>query len=191
MLHLLQALRKFLKRLFLEHPSHRTLTLHTLSLLNTSLPRLGLLTLDFVESLVSCLSSHHSVSFSPSALRLSSDHTSKKVTHTHTRTHMHTLSLSLFIFQESVASELSGQTPKTSISSGLPSSPIPPMASPEEESELLQLALSLLLNVRTLSFPINAHLMNTRTRVYTHIRTHKHKCAHTWIHTFSPVSCQP
>ena len=50
-----------------------------------------------------------------------------------------------------MCSELSGQTPKTSISSGLPSSPIPSIASPEEESELLQLALALLLKV-TLSF---------------------------------------
>ena len=46
-----------------------------------------------------------------------------------------------------MGSELSGQTPKTSISSGLPSSPIPSLASPEEESELLQLALALLLKV--------------------------------------------
>jgi hypothetical protein len=112
-------------RLFLDHPSHRTLVLHSLSLLNTALPRLGLLTLDLAQGLVSCLTPHPSMSPSAFHSRFSTtDHASKK---------------------ESVCSELSGQTPKTSISSGLPSSPIPSMASPEEESELLQLALALLL----------------------------------------------
>jgi hypothetical protein len=76
----LKPLRKFLMRLFLDHPSHRTLVLHSLSLLNTALPRLGLLTLDLAQGLVSCLTPHSSMSPSASHSRFSTtDHASKKV----------------------------------------------------------------------------------------------------------------
>ena len=45
-------------RLFLDLPAHRTLTLHSLSLLNSALPELSFLSVELLERIISCLTPH-------------------------------------------------------------------------------------------------------------------------------------
>ena len=140
---LLQALRKFVIRLFLDHPTYRTLTLHSLSLLNSALPELRFLSTELLERIIYSLAPDSASSSLTHSTRLSGDHTGKKMPSLLS-------DVSVSAAHVSDVHEGGARSLKASVSSVLPSSPVAVSTSEEEGSDLLQMALAVLLKVKPL-----------------------------------------